>query len=40
MAMKIGEEKFFERVDQGVQNTFMRNAVVSAQHPRQACAFA
>ncbi|MDQ0229838.1 LutB/LldF family L-lactate oxidation iron-sulfur protein [Metabacillus malikii] len=35
MAMKIGEEKFFERVDQGVQNTFMRNAVVSAQERMQ-----
>jgi L-lactate dehydrogenase complex protein LldF len=35
MAMKIGEDKFFERVDKGVQNTFMRNAVVSAQERMQ-----
>lgn len=33
--MKIGEDKFFERVDKGVQNTFMRNAVVSAQERMQ-----
>ncbi|MBM7603862.1 L-lactate dehydrogenase complex protein LldF [Metabacillus crassostreae] len=35
MAMKIGDEKFFERVDKGVNNTFMRNAVVSAQERMQ-----
>lgn len=35
MAMKIGEDKFFERVDKGVQNTFMRNAVASAQERMQ-----
>ncbi|KYG31883.1 LutB/LldF family L-lactate oxidation iron-sulfur protein [Alkalihalobacillus trypoxylicola] len=31
MAMKIGEMEFNGRVDKGVKDTFMRNAVVSAQ---------
>ncbi|WP_227935957.1 LutB/LldF family L-lactate oxidation iron-sulfur protein [Alkalihalobacillus deserti] len=31
MAMKIGKEKFFERVDKGLKNDFMRKAVSSAQ---------
>ncbi|MCQ6275353.1 iron-sulfur cluster-binding protein [Bacillus sp. V3B] len=35
MAMKIGEERFFERVDKGVHNSFMRNAVVAAQERMQ-----
>lgn len=29
--MKISEEKFFGRVDKGLENSFMRNAMVSAQ---------
>lgn len=33
--MKISDEKFFDRVDKGVHNTFMRNAVVSAQERMQ-----
>ncbi|WP_338448220.1 LutB/LldF family L-lactate oxidation iron-sulfur protein [Niallia oryzisoli] len=35
MAMKIGEDRFFERVDKGVQNEFMRKAVVAAQERMQ-----
>ncbi|WP_456271151.1 LutB/LldF family L-lactate oxidation iron-sulfur protein [Bacillus sp. AK031] len=35
MSMKIGEEKFFDRVDKGVKNSFMRNAVASAQERMQ-----
>ncbi|WP_026675655.1 LutB/LldF family L-lactate oxidation iron-sulfur protein [Alkalihalobacterium bogoriense] len=31
MPMKISEEKFFGRVDKGLENSFMRNAMVSAQ---------
>lgn len=31
MPMKISEDKFFERVDKGLKNDFMRNAMVSAQ---------
>jgi L-lactate dehydrogenase complex protein LldF len=31
MAMKISEDKFFDRVDKGLKNDFMRNAMVSAQ---------
>ncbi|ARK29233.1 LutB/LldF family L-lactate oxidation iron-sulfur protein [Halalkalibacter krulwichiae] len=31
MAMKIGNEEFFGRVDKGLKNDFMRNAMVSAQ---------
>lgn len=31
MGMKIGEVEFFGRVDKGLKNDFMRNAVVSAQ---------
>ena len=31
MAMKIGHESFEKRVDQGIQNAFMRSAVSSAQ---------
>ncbi|UII57160.1 LutB/LldF family L-lactate oxidation iron-sulfur protein [Cytobacillus spongiae] len=31
MAMKIGTEEFKDRVDQGIQNAFMRGAVSSAQ---------
>ncbi|WP_100406598.1 LutB/LldF family L-lactate oxidation iron-sulfur protein [Bacillus solitudinis] len=31
MAMKIGEIEFFGRVDKGIKNDFMRNAMVSAQ---------
>src|SRR5690625_620237 len=31
MSMKIGTESFTERVDQGVQNTFMRETVLGAQ---------
>ena len=33
--MKIGEESFFGRVDGGLKNTFMRNAVASAQERMQ-----
>lgn len=33
--MKISDDKFFERVDKGVNNTFMRNAVASAQERMQ-----
>lgn len=35
MAMKISDDKFFERVDKGVNNSFMRNAVASAQERMQ-----
>ncbi|WP_175638581.1 LutB/LldF family L-lactate oxidation iron-sulfur protein [Metabacillus schmidteae] len=35
MAMKISDEKFFDRVDKGVNNSFMRNAVASAQERMQ-----
>lgn len=31
MGIKIGEGKFFERVDKGINDTFMRKAVVEAQ---------
>ncbi|MFC7395074.1 LutB/LldF family L-lactate oxidation iron-sulfur protein [Scopulibacillus cellulosilyticus] len=31
MAMKIGSQPFFERVDEGIKNTFARDAVSSAQ---------
>ncbi|MBU8905523.1 LutB/LldF family L-lactate oxidation iron-sulfur protein [Desertibacillus haloalkaliphilus] len=31
MAMKIGQDEFFGRVDEGLNNTFMRKAMVSAQ---------
>lgn len=33
--MKISDEKFFDRVDKGVNNSFMRNAVASAQERMQ-----
>ncbi|OIJ21977.1 iron-sulfur cluster-binding protein [Anaerobacillus alkalidiazotrophicus] len=35
MAMKIGEEKFFNRVDKGINNDFMRKAVAGAQERMQ-----
>jgi len=35
MAMKISDDKFFDRVDKGVNNTFMRSAVASAQERMQ-----
>ena len=35
MAMKISDEKFFDRVDKGVNNSFMRSAVASAQERMQ-----
>src|SRR5690606_9894068 len=31
MPMKISEEQFFNRVDKGLKDNFMRNAMVSAQ---------
>ncbi|MFA9557167.1 LutB/LldF family L-lactate oxidation iron-sulfur protein [Evansella sp. AB-rgal1] len=31
MSIKISEDKFFERVDKGINNSFMRKAVVEAQ---------
>ena len=33
--MKISDDKFFDRVDKGVNNTFMRSAVASAQERMQ-----
>ncbi|WP_121660796.1 LutB/LldF family L-lactate oxidation iron-sulfur protein [Metabacillus litoralis] len=35
MAMKISDDKFFDRVEKGVNNTFMRSAVASAQERMQ-----
>ncbi len=35
MAMKIGEDKFKDRVDKGINNSFMRGAVASAQERLQ-----
>src|SRR5688572_776669 len=35
MPMKIGNEAFFDRVEKGVNNPFMRNAVASAQERMQ-----
>ncbi|MGE8081264.1 LutB/LldF family L-lactate oxidation iron-sulfur protein [Peribacillus loiseleuriae] len=35
MSMKIGDQEFFERVDDGIHNTFMRHAVASAQERMQ-----
>ncbi|MFC4321583.1 LutB/LldF family L-lactate oxidation iron-sulfur protein [Litchfieldia salsa] len=35
MPMKIGNEKFFDRVEDGINNSFMRNAVASAQERMQ-----
>lgn len=33
--MKISDDKFFDRVEKGVNNTFMRSAVTSAQERMQ-----